>query len=228
MRAHCRPRGGSRNRRDRVSDGLTAAQIHGLFEAAGHAKKIGLPFNRFVTVHWGALGLTEAEACRATGRFLKIASDAMRALGLIWAYVYVRENDTGERRKGPHVHILAHIPDAAARAGLLRRTTAWARLAAGGRYNRSTGRIEGVPYVAGAVRTLTLGGNQNVTPDVRDANIAGTLEYVAKGANPEAAERLGLPNCGLGGRIAGKRCGWSQNIGEKARREMRVDIPGGP
>jgi UDP-N-acetyl-D-mannosaminuronate dehydrogenase len=44
------------------------------------------------------------------------------------------------------------------------------------------------------------------------------LGYVLKGASPEAASQFALKRLEPGGRVIGKRCGTSQNIGAKARK----------
>jgi hypothetical protein len=142
--------GGARNRCDRVTDAITLPQARALLAAVQHAERIDLPFNRLVTVHWGAMRLSDAEALAATGKLLKLWREALAARGLPFACVWIRENDDGDGSKGPHVHILAHVP-AAARSGFLRRLRAWARLAAGGRYNRRSGSVEGPAYAKGAV-----------------------------------------------------------------------------
>jgi hypothetical protein len=51
-----------------------------------------------------------------------------------------------------------------------------------------------------------------------EANLAETLDYVLKGADDAARERLGIRRKEPGGDVVGKRCGVSQNIGPDARR----------
>ncbi|MBX9801578.1 MAG: hypothetical protein K2Y04_02300 [Caulobacteraceae bacterium] len=51
-----------------------------------------------------------------------------------------------------------------------------------------------------------------------EANLAETLDYVLKGADDAARERLGIRRKEPGGVLVGKRCGVSQNIGPAARR----------
>lgn len=207
--------GGARNRHDRVTDAITLSQARRMAAAVAHAERIGLPLNRLVTVHWGAMGLSDAEAGRASGRMLKLWREALAEKGLPFACVWARENDNGDASKGSHVHILAHVP--AAGSGLLRRLPAWARLAAGGRYNRRRERVEGPAYSKGAVTTRRIGGRVSVPQAVHDANLVGTLGYLLKGADDATAAALGLRDREPGGRIIGKRCGWSENIGAKAR-----------
>jgi len=154
--------------------------------------------------------------------------------GLPFACAWVRENDDGDASKGAHVHILAHVP-AAAGKGFMRRLQAWARLAAGGRYSRRRGRIEGRAYVTGAVDTGRIGGRLGLSGPVHLRNLAATVCYLLKGGELETVKaalahpllssvplqclyRHGRIRHDEGGRIIGKRAGWSENIGAAARR----------
>ncbi len=185
---------------------------------AGHATavKAGLPINRMTTPHWGAMGVPDAEAGAALGRLLKLIRDALAAMGLPFAFAWVRENDDGDGSKGSHAHILMHIPAAAGR-GFLKRLPAWVRLAAGGRFNRRTRRVVGPAYVKGAVLTRRIGGKLAVAPGVYRVNLALAVDYLLKGADDATAAALALELREPGGRVIGKRCGWSENIGAKAR-----------
>jgi len=51
------------------------------------------------------------------------------------------------------------------------------------------------------------------------AALEAALAYLLKGASPEVALQFGLERLQPGGRVIGKRCGTSQNIGAKARGE---------
>jgi len=55
-------------------------------------------------------------------------------------------------------------------------------------------------------------------PDLHAINLEVALGYVLKGADPKAASQFGLERLEHGGRVIGKRCGTSQNIGAKARK----------
>lgn len=55
-------------------------------------------------------------------------------------------------------------------------------------------------------------------PDLHAINLAAALAYILKGASAEAASQFDLKRLEPGGRIIGKRCGTSQNIGAKARK----------
>ena len=199
-------RGGAHNTRGRISHALTAKQCEGIVAAVGHAQRIGLPLNRHWTVHWGKMGLSDAEAGPALGRLLKLASDWARVRGLAFAWVYVREHvpDAG---KGSHVHILMHGSSHFSRY-LASRSRAWIRLA--------TGR----PYVKGASLSRPVHGlkyDEETGAALYRHNLEKVTRYLLKAATPETAAALGLPRWGEAGPVMGKRCGWSQNLGERAR-----------
>jgi hypothetical protein len=184
---------------------LSLAAATGLIDAAAFALAAGLGLNRFVTLHWAAGGVTDDLA--ALGRWLKLAGDWIRSCGGRFAYIWIRESGPD---KGAHAHILLHLPPDLA-AGFNRRQRGWqtasgARWKARVRYSRPIGRN---------LRHSAMGAI-----DVRsyEANLAETLDYVLKGANDAARERLGIRRKEPGGVIVGKRCGVSQNIGPEARR----------
>ena len=198
-------RGGARNRRDRSSSALSLAAAAGLIDAAAFALAAGLGLNRFVTLHWAAGGVTDDLA--ATARWLKLAGDWIRSCGGRFAYIWIRESGPD---KGAHVHILLHLPPALA-DGFDRRQRGWqtasgARLKAGVRYSRPIGRN---------LRHYALG---EIDGQSYEANLCETLDYVLKGADLAARERLGIRRKEPGGVIVGKRCSVSQNIGPEARR----------
>lgn len=198
-------RGGARNRRDRSSSALSLTAAAGLIDAAAFALSAGLSLNRFVTLHWASGGVTDDLA--ALARWLKLAGDWIRSCGGRFAYIWVRE--TGPD-KGAHVHILLHLPPDLA-AGFDRRQRGWqtasgALWKAGVRYSRPIGRN---------LRHYAMG---EIDGQSYEANLAETLDYVLKGADDAARERLGIRRKEPGGVIVGKRCAVSQNIGPEARR----------
>jgi hypothetical protein len=199
-------RGGARNRADRQSQALTAAQIANLKAAERHAAAIGLPFTRMLTIHWEAAGVPLQGMARATGRFTDLMAKTLGRHGRQTAWLWVHENGD---HKGGHCHLLAHVPaEHAKRLSELQK--GWLR------------RITGKPYRARVIRSRPIGGRLGMearNPALHALNLEVTLAYLLKGASPEAAAQIGLNRLEPGGRVVGKRCGTSQNIGVKARSE---------
>ncbi len=209
LSANSPSRGGARNRADRESNALTIVQIANLKAAERHAEKIGLPFTRMISIHWQAAGVPLAEMAKATGRFTDLMAKALARHGSRTAWLWTHENVPGNGHdKGGHCHLLAHVP-----ADLVPVVTAlqrgWLR------------RITGQPYRARVIRSKPIGGRLGLeagNPDLHAVNLEAALAYILKGASSEAASQFSLERLEPGGRIIGKRCGTSQNIGAKARR----------
>jgi hypothetical protein len=197
-------RGGARNRADRESHGLTAAQIANLKAAERHADKIGLPFTRMITIHWEAAGVPLAAMAKATSHFTDLMYKAFARHGSRTAWTWTHESCGA---KGGHCHLLAHVP-----AALVPRLTGlqrgWLR------------RITGKPYRARVILSRPIGGRlglESRAPDLHAINLGAALAYILKGASPQAALQFGLERLEPGGLVIGKRCGTSQNIGRAAR-----------
>ena len=203
-------RGGVRNRADRESRALTAAQITNLSAAERHSRKIGLPFTRMITIHWEAAGIPLESMAKATGHFTDLISKALARHGSRTAWLWVHENGP---RKGGHCHLLIHVP-----AELVPTVT---RL-----HLKWLGRITGERYRKNVIHSSPIGGRlglERSNPGLLEANLRSILEYVIKGASREAAAKFGLVRIEAGGRVIGKRCGTSQNIAAKARRTHQYD-----
>lgn len=202
-------RGGARNRADRESHALTAAQIGKLKAAERHAEKIGRPFTRALCIHWEAAGVPLEGMAKATGRFTDLMTKALSRHGSPTAWLWVHENAPGNGHdKGGHCHLLAHVP-----ADLVPVITGLQR-----RWLRS---ITGKPYRARVIHSKPIAGRLGMetgNPDLHAVNLEVALAYIMKGASPEAASQFGLERLEPGGRVIGKRCGTSQNISAKARK----------
>jgi hypothetical protein len=188
------PHGGARNSASRTSEALTLADAKKLLAATKQAIAIGRPFNRFLTVHWQAAGLTDREAMAATMAFLKYLREWLRCET---AYVWTRENGGG---KGSHLHILASFPQS-------RKWNGWIA-------RRWVERITGNPYKSGVVLSEPIVGARQPDSALYAANLQTVLAYILKGASPDVAASLGLDH-EFGGRIIGKRCGTSRNIAKR-------------
>jgi hypothetical protein len=80
--------------------------------------------------------------------------------------------------------------------------------------------ITGHPYRARVIHSKPIGGRLGLetgNPELHAVNLEVALAYILKGASAETASRFGLSRLEPGGRVIGKRCGTSQNIGAKAR-----------
>lgn len=204
LSAKPKSRGGARNRADRETHALTAAQIANLKAAERHAALLGLHFTRMITIHWEAAGVPLTGIAEATGRFTGLLAKALARHGSRAAWIWVHENGP---HKGGHCHLLAHVPAALVQklSGLQR---GWLR------------RISGQPYRARVIHSDPIGGRLGLergNPELHAANLEAALAYVLKGASPSAAALYSLSRLEPGGRIIGKRCGTSQNISAKAR-----------
>jgi hypothetical protein len=203
--------GGARNRRDRVTEGLTVKQAQSLMDAALHASQSGLHLNRHTTIHLERLGIKDANAAAAVGRYLKLMRDWVSRRGGRTAWIWVRENDiAGQTGKGSHVHILWHLP-ASLRIGSMSRR--WAIAIANDRPQVRSVYTTRVGGRAGAERHL---------PEHFQTNLAIVLAYLLKGTVASAGTIAGISKLVPGGHVTGKRCGTSQNIGPKARRCVAV------
>jgi hypothetical protein len=194
--------GGARNRADRVSSHLTLRQCQELIAAASHAERLGLWFNRHWTVHYERAGIDDANAAAFIGRLIKLVREYSARRGG-FAAIWVRESGEG---KGGHVHILMHLP---ARLSLKGRTRRWVRLAGG----KCQSGVSYIRAVAGRVSAADNGGEHY------SHNLKVVREYLLKGASREASEALRLERePTVQGRILGKRCGSTENIGPSARK----------
>ncbi|MBO6825361.1 MAG: hypothetical protein JJ879_04110 [Sneathiella sp.] len=198
-------RGGARNNADRESYALTVAQVDNLKAAQLHAGKIGLPLTRMITIHWEAAGVPLEGMARATGRFIDLLSKALARHGSATAWLWTHENCG---LKGGHCHLLVHVPSGLV-AVIARLQLGWLR------------RITGGVYRARVIHSKPIGGRlglEGSNPELYLANLEKALAYLLKGASVEAAKKFKLHRIKPGGRIIGKRCGTSQNIGAKARK----------
>lgn len=209
----CRPsgRGGARNSASRESDRLSAGQVAHLMASERHAAAIGLPFTRMITIHWEAAGVPLADMAKATGRFIDLMSKALARHGAETAWIWVHE---GGERKGGHCHMLVHVP-----AGLVpvisRLQKGWLR------------RITGQRYSAGVIYSRPIGARLGLdigNPELHAVNLAVAFGYLCKGASQSVLDTFGIDRAHeAGGRVIGKRCGASQNIGAKARKAMSAE-----
>jgi hypothetical protein len=195
--------GGARNRADRLSDRLTREQCEKLIDAARHAERIGLAFNRHWIVHSERAEIPPEQRTLFVGRLLRLVGNYVKRRGGIFTAIWVRENGLG---KGEHIHILMHLPTDLL---LQNMTCKWVHKAGG-------------TYKVGVSRVRTIGGSlARLEPASAhyQVNADIVLAYLLKGSDREAAEAFGLRKWGQFGWIMGKRCGSTQNIAETAQEQ---------
>lgn len=194
--------GGARNRADRISDGLTDRQVTGIIDAATFAFATGRTFQRHWIIHYGKAGIGEKNGAKFVSRVLAMASKQARREGGELTALWVRERASD---KGEHIHILLHLP---ADMRLHGRTRRWIEKA-GGTWQRGISRVR------------VIGGRLSKVETNREtrhaANAVNVTRYLLKAASNETGKHLKLSRSGRSGRIVGKRCGWTQNIGAAAR-----------
>ena len=201
--------GGARNRGDRETIALADDKVDALLSAAVFALATGRTFQRHWIVHYGKAGIAEHDAARFIGRLLhQLGKQARRAGGELVA-LWVRETASD---LGGHVHILLHLPPDMV---LRNRTRRWI-VAAGGRYETGVSRTK---RIGGRLTNVKVAGTGDGIDGAHyRANAENVVRYLLKSADLEKGESLGLKYSGRGGRIVGKRCGWTQNIGWAARK----------
>lgn len=192
------PKGGSRNRADRVSWQLTERQCRTLIDAAWHAEELGQPFNRFITLLWERGGIDSKDNAKVTGRFIKLAGDWSRQRGYLLNWAWVQEWGSFNRS---HVHILMHVPqvlDPVFRPMPLR----W------------TKRLLPADYVGGVLQSQKLTALSNV--NARRADVLGKVHYMLKCSPSDLESKLDMTGRGYIGwgrscMVIGKRLArWQQ------------------
>jgi hypothetical protein len=186
-----------------VTTALTTKQMRGLRDAADRAVELGLPFNRMTTVHWGALGIDDADAAKATGRLIKLASDWCATKGVKMSWAWVRENDEGDGSKGSkgsHVHMLLHCP---------------ADLPIGRMWRRWLRRLTNEKYRRGGIFSRGIGPTVDTyatNPDLHRENLVVALAYMTKGIDASAGIVQGMARIEATGAVIGKRAAWWQKV----------------
>jgi len=157
-----------------------------------HAERIGHPLNRFVTLTWERSGIDPRDNARATGRFIKMASDWMRARGCRLRWAWVQESSDGFRA---HVHMLLHVPPELDPL-FAPMPTRWVRRIVGAGYAPGTTQTQLVRYPFDA--------EDSIAVDAYRTAIMGKVHYMLKAAPAALETRLGMQ--GAGPKRWGKSC----------------------
>ena len=123
------------------------------------------------------------------------------------------ESGLGTLQDG-HCHLFAYVP-----AGFVKRLQ---RLQM--RWLRA---ITGKSYKKAVIKSKPIGGLLGLetgNPALHEVNLSAAIGYVLKGAIPAAVAQFRLALVEPGGRVVGRRCSTSQNIGQGARRSHHTDM----
>lgn len=191
--------GGPRNRADRASFHLHEKHCRDLIFAMRLADAIGMPFNRFITIAWHDGGVADRDAVTATGDFITLVRDWLRAQGAKSVWAWVQEYG---RVKGAHVHILLHVPPDLAPL-FSRLPLRWVKRLLPGRY---------VKGVLDTQRSPELGKSYWGLWSDPDSWRRHKVQYVLKCAPEALKAKLGVnewgpDKWGQSGRVYGKRVG---------------------
>jgi hypothetical protein len=190
-------------KRGRRSTALRTNDCENLILAAEHARQIGAPLNRMLTVHFDKAGISDP--VKATGQLLKLMGDWLRCYNTGITALWVREAGL---QKGEHVHILLSVPPPI--LGLFTRM------------QRGWFKKIGAAWKRGVYLSRPIGGSHKaafspICSDLYKQALSGALGYLLKGADAKARAAQGLIRNEDGGELWGKRCGTTENIGRAAR-----------
>ncbi len=187
-------------------------------DAAAFAFATGRVFQRHWIVHYGKAGVQPHDGARFVSKLLNLVSKQARREGGEMTALWVRERASD---KGEHVHILLHLPADMRLHGRTRRWIEAALRHVGGefmdQYARTRPRARGSGWVKGVSMVRIVAGRLNkIEGKYSDArqrlNAENVVRYLLKSASAEKGVSLELTRAARGGRIIGKRCGWTQNI----------------
>jgi len=192
-----------RHYRENGSKKLTSAQVNNLTEAVVFADQAGLTLRAHLTTHWA---LTMAFDDREGKRAAKVReglNKQLHRLGVLGGLTGVWVRECKAQTEVSHDHLLFHLPREICTAPILQNLTACA-LRLVGRHG------DGLTSRKAVKLTLYLNGADG--------------RYLLKGGDREAWEKYRLPSSWrrVQGRIYGKRCGTTQNIGPAARLEALI------
>lgn len=193
---------GAGDRANAISYRLTRHQCDQLLWASSRATLAGCPFNRHTTFHHGAMGIPAERGHDAVAALIKLGSDYLASKGHRLRWTFTREDGPG---KGPHAHILWHVPPDLARAFFGRWPSWKARL-------RRSYAVAGEGRGGRVLKTRCIGGSNTAyrsNPQLFAYHLDRALGYVLKGATPATIAALALAKAHQpGGAVIGRRAGW--------------------
>lgn len=185
-------------RATRISRNISDDQFANLEEAFCHAATANAPLNHLITIHWENIidgDVDELKVRQYDGRFRENIRKWLERKGVVFHCIWVIER--GPKGGGLHVHLLVHIPRSLRRQ-FMRKIANWTKVPFGVPNEQYVIGIA-APRSAGESPTWQLKRLYGEDPEYRRA-----FNYVTKDHTRETILR-------------GKRCGFSQNLGPKAR-----------
>jgi hypothetical protein len=160
------------------------------------------------------MGIPSEKGHDAISALIKLASDWMKTKGHRLCWIVTRENGPD---KGPHAHILWHIPHSLSRAFFARWPHWKAKL-------KASYAVPGVGRKGRVLKTKCIGGTAKTyvnNAQLFSFHLHEVLSYVLKGAHPNTIAALELTKPHQpGGMIIGRRAGWWRE--HKPRGEPRA------
>jgi len=219
-------------RADRGSENLTAFQVDNVWKAAFHAAETGKALNTLVTVNWANLADTSGPTLQERiGRWRERMSKWFKRRGFELTDVWTVER--GPKADGLHSHNFLHVPPRHLRdfAAML---PSWCNVEA--MSEDELGKLQADRQVQGVkARTVARAVDGVWQVDkVATAERTRVLQYVLKGFDGfagatsfrghHAQRRLYGIRPNSQGRVVGKRCGMSHNVGATARKRARLAV----
>jgi hypothetical protein len=196
-----------------ITHSLSLNQCKNIIGSNCKAQKLGAPFNRHSTFHYYAMGIPDESGHEAIAALIKYASDYLKTKGHNLTWAYIRENGAG---KGPHAHILWHIPPNISRP-FFKRWRHWKEKLA------KAYAQPGIGHGGRVLKTRCIGGSERAfisNPQTFAFHLNEVIGYILKGADPATIAMLGLHKAHEpGGAIIGRRAAyWQQHIANKTRK----------
>jgi hypothetical protein len=176
---------------------ISMRQAINIFDGVHFAKSIDLPLVAHLSIHWSLTDIGDDPSGHLFAKIREGLSKWLFRQGNDFAAAWVRERQAGGQSDVEHCHLLFHLP---------------AQLRSGGKL------LQVEAAIARLVRLHARGILHEKAIDLRvHDNPDG--KYLLKGGGPKVWKRFGLrkEHRRLQGRIDGKRCGVTENIGLAAR-----------
>jgi hypothetical protein len=184
-------------KRPRSTQLIAMSQAHNIHDAVQFAKSVGVPLVAHLTIHWSLTDIGDDPDGVLFAKAREGLSKWLLRRGVNFAAAWARERQAGGQSDVEHCHLLFHLPT---------------------RFRSGSKLLQVEAAIARLVRLHAGDLTHEKAVDVRvHDNPDG--KYLLKGGGPKVWKRFGLrkEHRRLQGRIRGKRCGVTENIGPAAR-----------